>query len=545
MTKKFLILLFLVSAGVAFGISIEQDKFPPYFRVLEVYERNIVKAQKLMGISAKAPVKSVTAKPEWNIPERKIPSALLPLRISGVRLNAKLNVSVTGGGIAIVNDKVIIADRLGKFYIYDPKENLAGHAEYPELPSHRDAFFDWGKYGRSELFRLHDIEYLGVGGKGYLIASHEFFDTKLKLTSLAVHRLQIDPKNLSPVGAWHLIFKSTPLPPHKDYFANGAGGRLAVDGNSVYLSIGDYNQDGVFIPMQPPFPAQIRTSDFGSIIKLNVQTGARENISFGHCNPQGLALLTTGELISTEHGPRGGDELNVIKSGRNYGWPEVSLGTDYPAYSWPFNKKQGRHVGFEAPKFSWVPSIGVSNLIGLRGFQERWDGDLLVASLKAASLFRLRREGDQILYPEPIWVGQRIRDLAQMADGSIVLWTDQTQLLFLSVDKVQLAGNKFAGIPSISTKLSKRLQCHHVGASNPSHTAPSLSNLINRPVASDKDFKKYSDAMKQLGGIWTRNKLAKFLTNPADFAPGTNMAMAPMTDLRRVRKLIDELERAK
>ena len=83
-------------------------------------------------------------------------------------------------------------------------------------------------------------------------------------------------------------------------------------------------------------------------------------------------ISTNGELISTEHGPRGGDELNIIKSGRNYGWPEVTLGTQYLSYSWPYNKKQGRHEGFESPIFSWSPSIAVSNLIEVRDFDDRF-----------------------------------------------------------------------------------------------------------------------------------------------------------------------------
>lgn len=552
-TKKILLFLVLVSAGFAFGIAIEHGKFNPYYQVLEVYERNIVKAQKMLGMETAKPAKTVIVNTEWNIPKRKIPSALLPLSISGVQLNAKFNVPVTGGGIAVVNDKVIIADRLDQFHVYDPKENVARPAGYPPLPSYREAFFNWGKYGRSEFFRLHDIEYADVGGKGYLIASHEFFDTKLMLTRLAVHRLRIDPNNLSSIGDWVRIFASTPLPHHKDftaqgagYTAQGAGGRLTVDGGSVYLTVGDYAQDGVQIQMQPPFPAQITTSDFGSIFKLNIQTGERETISYGHRNPQGLMMSANGELISTEHGPRGGDELNIIKSGRNYGWPEVTLGTHYPSYSWPSNKKQGRHDGFEAPIYSWVLSIGVSNLIEVREFNDRWDGDLLVSSLKAASLYRLRREGEKVIYSEPIWIGQRIRDLAQLPNGTIVIWTDQTQLLFLSVDEEQLAGDKFAGIPTtVGIRLEKCLKCHHMGDTNPSHPAPSLSNLVGRAVASDKQFKKYTNAMKQLGGIWTRNRLTNFLNDPTGFAPGSNMGMAPMTDLRNIRHLIDELERAK
>src|SRR5262249_9730824 len=156
-------------------------------------------------------------------------------------------------------------------------------------------------------------------------------------------------------------------------------------------------------------------------------------VSMGHRNPQGLVVSKTGELFSTEHGPSGGDELNLISEGANYGWPNVTLGTEYNAYNWK-EGLQGRHTGYQLPIFGWVPSIAVSNLIQVDKFNDRWDGDLLVASLKSLSIFRLRLDGTKVIYSEPIWLGQRIRDVTQISTGTIVLWTDDAQLLFISVD---------------------------------------------------------------------------------------------------------------
>lgn len=546
-TRNFLFPLVLVSASVAFGVAFEHKKFFPYYRVIEAYQQSEAKVKKRLGLAEEKPTKSTVAKLDFVIAERQIPSAILPLRISGVRLNAKLSVPVPGGAITVVGGKVVIVDRMGRFHIYEPGKNFAHSVDYPILPSNREAFFSWGRYGQTKSFRPHDIEYAETGGRNYLIVSNEFFDMKLKTIRLAVHRLQINPADLSPLGVWERIFESTPLPLYDIYTGRSAGGRLAVDGDFVYLTIGDYLQDGAFITsLKPPYPAQVKASDFGSIIKLNILTGKKEPISYGHRNPQGIMVSAKGEVISAEHGPRGGDELNFIKPGLNYGWPEVSLGMHYPDYSWHRSKSQGRHDGFTRPVFSWVPSIGISNLIEVREFNDRWDGDLLVGSLKAASLYRLRRDGEKVTYSEPIWIGQRIRDLAQLPNGTIVLWTDQTQLLFLSVDDKQLAGNKFAGIPlTVGGRLDKCLKCHHMGDTNPSHPAPSLSNLVGRAVAADKQFTKYTNAMKQLDGVWSRKRLTMFLTDPSGFVPGTSMAMEPMIDLRKVRKVIDELERAK
>ena len=101
-----------------------------------------------------------------------------------------------------------------------------------------------------------------------------------------------------------------------------------------------------------------------------------------------------------------------------------------------------RHGGYQAPIFAWVPSVAVSSLLQVQRFDRRWDGDLLVASLKAQSLFRLRLHRGSVLYSEPIWIGQRIRDIAQLQDGTIVLWTDDTELQFMSVDRQRLEQNK-------------------------------------------------------------------------------------------------------
>jgi glucose/arabinose dehydrogenase len=102
---------------------------------------------------------------------------------------------------------------------------------------------------------------------------------------------------------------------------------------------------------------------------------------------------------------------------------------------WPLAKKVGGHDDFEMPLYAWVPSIGVSNLIQVTNFADEWDGDLLVASLWPGKLRRLRMNGDRVLYDEPIPIGDRIRDIDQMADGRIVLLTDTAKLIVLEVKR--------------------------------------------------------------------------------------------------------------
>jgi aldose sugar dehydrogenase len=257
-----------------------------------------------------------------------------------------------------------------------------------------------------------------------------------------------------------------------------------------------------------------------------VTTNAWRQFTKGHRNQEGLTFLRSGQLISTEHGPRGGDELNVITEGSDYGWPNVTLGTEYNTYAWDAGTSPvvGSHAGYKAPLFAWVPSIAPTQVIEVTNFDPRWNGDLLVATLKATSLYRLRLEADRVLYSERIWIGERIRDLAQTSDGTIVLWTDNTQLLFITVDKDQLAINRRTpNIIGNSIINDDCLGCHHFGPTNPSDFAPSLTNLLNRPIASDTF--SYSPALgaKQKLGAWTPKLLLEFLSDTDKFASGTTM----------------------
>jgi cytochrome c2 len=164
----------------------------------------------------------------------------------------------------------------------------------------------------------------------------------------------------------------------------------------------------------------------------------------------------------------------------------------------------------------------VSNLIQIRNFNRSWDGDLLVASLKAATLFRLRMDGERVVYCEPIWIGQRIRDIAQTKSGIIVLWTDDAEMAFVEVDVDKLEKNRrglgFLGQPELVACLA----CHHFDVTGPTHLAPSLSNVLGRGVASDA-FVRYSTSLKAKGGVWNPERLKEFISDPQQFAPGTTM----------------------
>ena len=225
---------------------------------------------------------------------------------------------------------------------------------------------------------------------------------------------------------------------------NGRGGhfgaKIAFDEDGyLFMSVGDRQS--------PPtgnlerHPAQDLSTHFGTIVRLmddgsvprdNPFVGdanVRPEIwSYGHRNPQGLAFHPdTGDLWSTEHGPQGGDELNLIRPGVNYGWPVIGYGVNYRSGT-PIHPS-GEREGMEQPKTFWIPSIGASGLIVYDGdaFPE-WRGDIFAGGLAATHrrLSRITVDDDgRVMTQESLLHGVfRIRDVRQGPDGFIYLATD-------------------------------------------------------------------------------------------------------------------------
>jgi len=169
-----------------------------------------------------------------------------------------------------------------------------------------------------------------------------------------------------------------------------------------------------------------------------------EIYSMGHRNQLGLAFNpVTGELWNNENGPNGGDEINVILPGRNYGWPLVSLGRTYPG-PWQAKTSEPTHAGFEPPIVYWMPSISVSGLTFYTGDKlPKWKGDLFVGGLRYGEIPGTGRL-DRILFNEKMEelrreslltdLHQRIRDVKQGPDGFLYLATDEINGAILRIE---------------------------------------------------------------------------------------------------------------
>jgi glucose/arabinose dehydrogenase len=211
------------------------------------------------------------------------------------------------------------------------------------------------------------------------------------------------------------------------------GSRLAFGPDGMlYITVGDRQV--------PPagnleaHPAQDPTNHHGTINRIHddgripadnplvARVGAQGSIfSFGHRNPQGLAFDRDGNLWSTEHGPQGGDELNLIEAGKNYGWPVIGFGVNYR--SGAIIHQGTVREGMEQPRHVWVPSIGVSGLMVYSGdkFPE-WNGSIFAGGLVGEQLARFTRSGTQVALADVLVRGQgRIRDVRQGPDGFVYL----------------------------------------------------------------------------------------------------------------------------
>lgn len=452
----------------------------------------------------------------------------------------------SGGAIESVGDEYLLVTGDGDFYSLDfendPEvQSLDARTLDLAAPLNSGEFrTDVSEQVNLSWFRVADLLVRVEEDELRLFVSHHHwkrsancFVLRLSVTSVP-QRLPLE--SVAP-PSWTTLYETKPCLPIKDYergfpFAGlQAGGRLAfLDSEHLLFSVGDHEFDGWNSARALP---QDRSADYGKTLVIGLG-GSRELLTLGHRNQQGLAIDSSGRIWSTEHGPKGGDELNRLVRGQNYGWPYKTFGTEYRLDAWPLTREDGESDSFRSPIFAWVPSIGVSNLVWLRGHSfDKWRGDLLVSSLKDQSLYRMRLDGDRVAYVEPIEIGYRIRDLVEGPDGNVVLWTDDGAVVSLSP------------VPSDESGLAlfrECAECHSVGPRAAPGLGPNLWHVVGRPIGSSEAF-SYSRTLESMEGRWTVNRLDAFLADPDSFAPGTTMDFPGITDAESREALIEYLKK--
>lgn len=238
------------------------------------------------------------------------------------------------------------------------------------------------------------------------------------------------------------------------------GGRITSSKLSVFLSVGEQRFDRSGFPkssIMSESEISNTKSFFGKILEISKNDDRVRIFSSGHRNAQGLYFSPEDNLLfESEHGPNGGDEINILRRGENYGWPYVTFGKPYPK-KYPsgedernnandpalgvdmdlgkFGAKSGSHFDYNYPLFSWSPGSGAGNLVKISksSILTEWQGNLLVALMGQEAFLRvILGPANEVVFTELIELQFRIRDFVVTQNGLIILSTDDGRFLVLS-----------------------------------------------------------------------------------------------------------------
>ncbi len=490
---------------------------------------------------------TVTAVPSYPEEEPALMTHLYPFEIEYVTLE---RFTRPGGAIESIFEGSLVATPEGRFVLVfrdGTVEYLEGNVPMNEAALKAHPIGNNPEYLLSN-FRVVDILLKEIENGYELFVTHHYFTGECIRFRLSSTTLLAEEESLTVSPNWRTIFDANPCIPHIE--AAQTGGKMLTDGeNHLLVTIGDhggyegwYEKDFLIAP----------DDHLGKLVRIAIETGEVETLAIGFRNSQGLARDADGNIWVPDHGPQGGDELNLLERGGNYGWPVVSYGVQYGSEIPPIieEEKVGRHDGFIRPVFSWVPSPAIS-AIAVNDEEQLplWKDDLLVASLVDGALFRVRRHGTDVQYVEKIELGYRIRDIAIMPDGRIALLRDRGRIYFLShslrycneearkqrnVYSIDCESIAASPAPDSDTAAGARLFGLHCGSchdlnSERHGSGPHLVGIVGRTAGEVGGF-NFSDTLRSSDVVWTRDSITQFLTNQQRFAPGTSMPSSGITE---------------
>lgn len=429
------------------------------------------------------------------------------------------------GHIESLNSSLIMMDRIGSFYEFKDNEIIDLKTR---VPSNIDDYFNNHGLGQSDM---RSFSFVIDCKNSKLYASFMQYtgndQGRISLQSIFFNCLTGQRFKSS---TWEEIYNSELLDLAYLKGSHNGGGAVAHDKDYVYLSVGFTDGVGNISDIEE-LVAQSDDSDRGKILRINKITKNSEIFSKGHRNLQDLIFVDNTELYGIEQGPQGGDELNLIKKNFNYGWPMQTFGTKYGMYDHQYEFKDLNTIlsDFTDPVFAFVPSIAGCTIIQINNFNKAWDSDILIGSLKARSLYRLKLHEGNVIFSEHIWIGKRIRSLAK-TDSAIYAITDDNFLIEISINKNSLVKNyKYDDSYAFNPSFTKCQSCHNLAETTDTSSAPSLKNIIGRKIAGT-NYKYYSDSLSSIQGNWDENKLKLYLKNPELFAPDTTMPRINLSD---------------
>lgn len=373
-------------------------------------------------------------------PTQTPPPSQTPRAITGVTATPIASYQTAWAMDFLTNDRILVSERgdvttqqAGRLWLMSASGE---RTEVAGMPENTGIYYVLRSpdYATS---RLVYISYLEPGGPNEPRVGRNSADTRFKPEGLTVLRAQLDPSLMTPtLRNVQVIWRQDQIVPIPTGFQISAYMAFSPDGRYLFICGGARDElAGIRDPDRPlgrPIRIQDLSNALGKTVRIFpdgsipadnpfVQTpGARRDIwTLGHRNVYGIAFAPDGLLWQTEHGPEGGDEVNLITPGVNYGWPLVSNGRNNGAASDDIPDHMPGD-GFVAPRLTWDPARAPAGMFFYRGTQfAAWQGDAIVGGLRSRSLIRLRFNGDSVEVAQEIPMGVRIRHVAQSPDGSI------------------------------------------------------------------------------------------------------------------------------
>ena len=289
---------------------------------------------------------------------------------------------------------------------------------------------------KTEIQNLPEVHAVGQGGLLDVMVHPDFkqnqkifltFSAPLNASGDATTTLISARLEGQKLSDQKILFQADPALPGGHHF--GSRVRMAKDG-MLYFSVGERGRMKEAQDPQNHLGTVIRLQENGKVPQdnpfLKNKKGRAEIFSYGHRNPQGMALHPkTGKIWVHEHGPQGGDEINILKAGANYGWPKTTYGEQYGGGKIGIGPKS---TGIEEPLLHWTPSIAPSGMDFYQGdIFPNWNGDLLVGSLKFRMLVLVDLEGSLVQGQEVIFQDRigRVRDVRVSPEGKVYLLNDE------------------------------------------------------------------------------------------------------------------------
>jgi len=312
--------------------------------------------------------------------------------------------------------RILVTERPGRMRIVDAKGQLSSPIQ--GLPK----VFAEGQGGLLDVALAPDFE----SSRTIYFAYSEPREAGRNGTAVARARL-VEAAGSARLDGLQVIFRQQPSFAASVHF--GSRIVIAPDGK-LFITLGERFQMRYAQDLSRDWGKVVRINPDGSIPDDNPFVGrqnARPEIwSYGHRNPQAAEMHpVTGELWIVDHGPRGGDEVNIVRKGLNYGWPVINYGVHYSGERIPHQRE-----GMEQPLYYWDPSIAPSGMAFYTADRApQWRGNLFVGALAGQHLARLVLEGGQVVAEEKLLTGlrERIRDVRQGPDGAIYVATDNAR----------------------------------------------------------------------------------------------------------------------